>query len=104
MTIYSKTHLDLADSFYFLGDYKAAIKALINAEVYFHNYADIQYRLSGLYFLMKSNDLGIKYLHDALRNNPAKYKNFQKLFPIVHNSKGIQNILARFRDANPSFE
>jgi tetratricopeptide (TPR) repeat protein len=97
-------HLDLADSFYHLGDFKAAIKALINAEVYFHNYADIQYRLSGLYFLMKSNDLGIKYLHDALLNNPAKYKNFQKLFPIVHNSKGIQNILARFRDANPSFE
>lgn len=93
-----ENHLDLADSFYFIGDLKQAIKTLINAEVFFHNYAEIQYRLSGLYFLIKSDDLAIKYLYDALRNNPSKYKNFQKLFPIVHNSKGIQTLLKNFNE------
>lgn len=93
-----ENHLDLADAFYFIGDLKQAVKTLINAEIFFHNYAEIQYRLSGLYFLLKSNDIAIKYLHDALRNNPAKYKYFQKLFPTVHNSKGIQTLLKNFND------
>jgi len=94
-----ENHLDLADSLYFIGDLKEAIKALINAETYYHNYPEIQYRLSGLYFLLKSNDLAIKYLNDALKKSPEKYKYFQKLFPIVHNSKGIQTILSKFRNS-----
>ena len=90
-------HLSLADSLYFMGDLNEAINSLIKAEIYYHNHVDIQYRLSGLYFLIKSNELGIKYLYEALNNNFSKYNDFQKLFPTVHNSKGIKSILEKFR-------
>lgn len=88
-----EVYIDLADALYFTGDLKDALKTLTQAEVYFHNNAAIQYRQSGLFFLLNSNDLGVKYLTNALKNNHKLYSVFQRLFPIVHNNKGFATIL-----------
>jgi tetratricopeptide (TPR) repeat protein len=92
-------HLALADSHYFIGDYKEAIKVLIKAEIYYHNHAEIEYRLSGLHFLIKANDLGIKHLQKALHINAKKYRDFQKLFPTIHNSLAVKIVLQNFRSS-----
>ncbi len=94
-------YLELADAQYFLGDLGEAIKSLIKAEIYFHNNAEIQYRLSGLYFLIKSNDLGVKYLRDAFRIKPNIIKSFQKLFPSIYNTKGLQNLIQNLNSGTP---
>ena len=92
-------HLALADAYYFIGDYKDSIKILINAEVYYHGHAEIEYRLSGLHFLIKSDIMGVKHLKKALHINMLKYREFQSLFPVVHNSKGVKSILKSFRSS-----
>jgi tetratricopeptide (TPR) repeat protein len=92
-------HLSLADTYYFLGDYKDAIKVLLNAEVFYHRQAEIEYRLSGLYFLLKSNTLGVKYLQNALHINAREYRIFQRLFPVIHHSSGVRTILQNFRNS-----
>jgi len=94
-----ETHIALADTYYFIGDYKDAIKVLINAEIYYHGHAEIEYRLSGLNFLIKSDRMGVKHLENALRINVQKYREFQSLFPVVHNSKGVKAIVDNFRNS-----
>jgi len=93
-------HLALADTYYFIGDYKEAIKTLFKTEIFYHGHAEIEYRLSGLHFLIKSNDLGVKHLEKALQINFQKYREFQSLFPAIHNSKGVKAIVASFRNAS----
>lgn len=85
-------YLELSDALYFTGDLKESLITLIQAEVYFHNNAAIQFRLSGLHFLLNSNELGTKYLADAMKNNYKLYSEFHRLFPIVHNNKGFKLI------------
>ncbi len=92
-------HLSLADSHFFSGNYKEAVKVLLNAEVYYHRLADIEYRLSGLYFMANSPTLGVKYLQSALHINSQKYKVFQRLFPVVHHSAQVRMILENFRNS-----
>ncbi len=92
-------HLALSDAYYFIGDYKGAIKTLFRAEVYFHKYAEIEYRLSGLHFSIKSNDLGVTHLQNALHINIQKYREFQSLFPVVHNNTVVKTIVQRYRNS-----
>ncbi len=94
-----KTFLSLADSFYFLGDYKDAIKILIKSEIYFHRHAAIDYRLSGLYFLIGSGKFGKKHILKALSIDAKKYKVFQSLFPTIHNSLSFKKLLNKYRNS-----
>lgn len=91
------TYLSLADSLYYLGDYNDAIKVLLKAEIYFHNLAEIEYRLSGLYFLIHGKILGKKHLFKALEIDARKYKLFKGLFPAVHNSKLVKVIMTNHK-------
>lgn len=90
-------YMELVDTYYYIGDYKEAIRILLEAEVYYHNHALVAYRFSGLYFLIKSTKLGEQYLIKALRLDTQKYNLFQSLFPVVHNSKLVKNIVLKFR-------
>ncbi len=94
-------YLELADAYYYSGDLFQSIKTLLKAEIYFHNNAEIQYRLSGLYFLIKNNDMGVKYLKYAHRIKPKVLSHFQKLFPIIYNTKGFQNLIQNLNSNNP---
>jgi len=91
------TYIELVDALYFIGDLNEAIKTLLEAEIYYHKHADIEFRKSGLYFLIKSNYLGEQYLINALTIEPNKYIIFKKLFPTVHNSKLVRDIYIKFR-------
>jgi len=92
-----KIYTSLADTLYFLGDYNDALKELLKAEIYYHKQAEIEYRLSGLYFLIHSNILGKRYLLKALGTDARKYKLFKSMFPTVHNSKLVKVILTNFK-------
>lgn len=92
-----ETYTSLTDTLYFLGDYNDAIKVLTKAEIYFHKHAEIEYRLSGLYFLIQSNPLGKKHLLNALEIDAKKYKIFQSLFPTIHNNKVVKVILTNHK-------
>jgi tetratricopeptide (TPR) repeat protein len=90
--------IELADTYYLLGDYTEAIKVLLEAETYFHGHVDIDYRLSAFYFLINSNSLGEKYLLRALKTNASKYRMFKSMFPSVHNSRIVKSIVLRFQN------
>ena len=88
--------ISLADTYYNMGDYQNAIKTLENAEVYYHKRASVYYRLSGLYLLTQSIPAGILNLKKGLESNPQKYRIFQNMFPILHNSLTVQKILRNY--------
>jgi len=88
--------ISLADTYFSMGDYQNAIKTLSSADVFYHNKAIIYYRLSGFFFLVKSPSAGISYLKKGLEINPQKYRIFQKMFPILHNSQTVQKILRTY--------
>ena len=92
-------YMELVDTYYYIGDFKEAIRVLLEAEIYYHSHADIEYRLSGLYFLIKSTTLGEQYLLKALRLDTRKYTMFQSLFPVLHNSRIVKEIILKFRNS-----
>ncbi len=87
----------LADTLYYIGDYNDAIKELLKAQIFFHKQAEIEYRLAGLYFLIRRNILGKKHLLKALNIETSKYKLFKSLFPSVHNSKVVKVIMTNYK-------
>jgi len=91
------TFTSLADTLYYIGDYNDAIKELLKAQIFFHKQAEIEYRLSGLYFLIHSNKLGKKHLLSALGINSSKYKLFKSLYPVIHNSKVVKVIVTNYK-------
>lgn len=89
--------LELSDCYNFMGEYQQSISTLFAAEVFYHNYAEIQYRISGVFFMLHDNDKGIRYLRLAHQNNPLYLKYFQKLFPTVYNNKFFSQIIENLK-------
>ena len=90
-------YLAIADAYYFIGDYKEVLKVLLQAEVFYHNQVEIEFRLSGIYFLITDIVSGERHLRKALQLNPVKFPVFKSLFPVVYNSRKFQRILNRIR-------
>ena len=92
--------IQLADTYYFIGEYNKAIRVLLEADNYFHGHVTIDYRLSGLYFLIKSDSQGKKYLLKGLSSNAIEYKMFKSMFPTVHNSRLVTSIVLRYKTSH----
>lgn len=91
------TRGDLLNS---LGEYEAAINNLNQALEFYPAHPEIEYRLSGLYFLLKESDKGEFHLNNALRSEPEYVMIIEELFPKVYKMKAVKQIIARHK--NPS--
>ncbi len=92
------TYLDLADTHFLNADFNEAIKVLLEAEIYYGNQSQIDYRLSGYYFRTGSPMLGKKHLLNALNHDSSNYKLFKSMFPSIHHSKMVKNIVLEFQN------
>jgi len=83
-----------------LGEYEAAINNLNQALEFYPAHPEIEYRLSGLYFLLKESGKGEFHLNNALRSEPEFVMIIEELFPKVYRMKTVKQIIARHK--NPS--
>jgi tetratricopeptide (TPR) repeat protein len=91
------TWLFWVDMLQFLGEFESAIQTLLQACEYYPEENEIEYRLAGLYFMIKDNTKAKFHLSNALRLNFDNYIILEDLFPVVWTKKMVQNYIAKHK-------
>ncbi|MEP3836800.1 MAG: tetratricopeptide repeat protein [Algibacter sp.] len=87
------TWLSRGDLLIQLGEPQAAILNFEQAIEFYPENAELEYRLAGLFFVLKENDKGIFHLKNALTHNKDYAFIIDELFPKVSNKLLVKNIL-----------
>lgn len=91
------TWLSWIDVLQFLGDFDTAIQALLQANEYFPEEYEIEYRLAGLFFITHNDNKGKNHLNKALDLNFKKHNLIEKLFPSVWTRRMVQNAIEKHK-------
>ncbi len=83
-----------------LGEFEAATNNLFQASEFYPECAEIEYRLSGLFYHNNEDRKGEFHLKNALRLDPAYLIIIEELFPTVYESETVREIIKRHK--NPS--
>ncbi len=92
------TWLFWVDILQFLGEFKSAVLALLEAAEYFPEENEIEYRLAGLYFMIPDNTKAKFHLSNALRLNFKNQTILEDLFPVVWAKKTVQNYISKYKN------
>ncbi|MBN4082930.1 tetratricopeptide repeat protein [bacterium AH-315-A23] len=88
--------LGLSDTLCLLGEYEEALTNLLKAKSYFKDFAEIEYRLSGLYFKFKNSKKGTLHLLVALSIDFEYHFILKELFPAVFILPAVKDIVNSF--------
>lgn len=89
--------LGLCDTLCFLGEYEDALKNLLKAKTYFKDFAEIEYRLSGLCYKFKNYKKGAFHLKSALFIDYDYKFIIKELFPEVYKLQEVKDIMRSFK-------
>ena len=92
--------IGLTDVLYFIGEYEEAIATLIKSKKYFKDFAEIEYRLSGLHFLLKNKQKGALHLRKALSLDFEYHSIFDELFPSTFKKHEVKDIISEFKKSS----
>ena len=92
--------IGLTDVLYFLGEYEEAIATLVKSKSYFKDFAEIEYRLGGLYFLLKNKRKGAHHLRRALSIDFDYHSIFEELFPATFKKHEVKDIISEFKKSS----
>lgn len=87
----------LADVLCYLGEYEDALTNLLTAKKYFKDFAEVEYRLSSLYFKFKNTHKGTLHLIEGLIIDFEYHLIVKELFPEVYNLDEVQDIITDFK-------
>ncbi|MAM22688.1 MAG: hypothetical protein CL817_03035 [Croceibacter sp.] len=76
-----------------LGEYNVAINNLLQAEEFYPDTAEIEYRLSGLHFLLNEGEKGYFHLNNGLKIDPEYHIIIEELFPMVFQRKSVKDVI-----------
>lgn len=83
-----------------LGEFEAAVNNFNQALEFYPEHAEIEYRLSGLYYTLNENDKGAFHLRNALKSEPEFLMIIEELFPHIFHMKSVVEIIKQHK--NPS--
>ena len=94
-----EVYVGLADIQLFLGDFNDALKILIEAQKTFKNFAEIEYRLAGLFFILDKEKFGNNHLIAGMKVDYDYHKIIEELFPTVFDKVKVKKLLKDFKKA-----
>ncbi|MEQ6124727.1 tetratricopeptide repeat protein [Pseudotenacibaculum sp. MALMAid0570] len=89
----------LADVLLFIGDFNDALKVLFRAQKLYKNFAEIEYRLSGLFFVLNKENHGVAHLISGMKIDYGYHTIIQELFPTVYDLSEVRKLLANYKKA-----
>ncbi|WP_397446147.1 tetratricopeptide repeat protein [Polaribacter sp. R77954] len=92
-------YIALADVLCFLGQFKNAITVLFTAQKIYKNFAEIEYRLAGLFFVFDKDNFGFAHLITAMHIDYEYHMVLNELFPTVYENPKVQKLLVDFKTA-----
>lgn len=91
------TWLFWVDILQFLGEFESATQTLLQASEYFPDEYEIEYRLAGIYFMLRDDAKGKFHLSNALRLNFKNHKLLKDLFPVAWERKVVRNMIDKYK-------
>lgn len=92
-------YVGLADVLLFLGEFKEALKTMIKAKNTFKNFAEIEYRLCGLFMLTAKDKYSFIHLKNALAIDADYRAIIEELYPTVFDNEKVQTIITNYLKA-----
>ncbi len=86
----------LTDVLHFIGEFTDAIEVLKKAKIMYDDFAEIEYRLSGLHFLIQQEKQGLKLLESALKIDYDYHKIIKELYPSVFDLESVQKLILKY--------
>lgn len=83
----------LVDVLHFLGEFKDALKVLRKAKKMYTDFAEIEYRLSGMNFLLDNNEKGCQHFKNALKYDYEYHTIVKELYPTIFDKSEIQELV-----------
>ncbi|WP_238988398.1 tetratricopeptide repeat protein [Aureibaculum marinum] len=84
----------LTDVLHFIGEFKDAIDVLLKAREFYNDFAEIEYRLAGLYILSQQEVLGLELLEKALKLDYDYHYIIKELYPSVFELEDVKILVA----------
>lgn len=94
-----EVYIALADVLSFLGEFDNAINVVFNAQKAYKNFAEIEYRLAGLFFVLNKEKFGFNHLIAAMQVDFEYHTILNELFPSVFENKKIQKLFVDYKKA-----
>ncbi|WP_047789125.1 tetratricopeptide repeat protein [Tenacibaculum mesophilum] len=92
-------YIALVDILLFLGEFNQALKTLIQAKKTYKEFAEIEYRLCGLFMILGKEEYGVAHLNNALAIDFEYHTIVKDLFPSVFENKRIKKIISNYDKA-----
>lgn len=92
-------YVGLADVLLFLGEFNEALKVLVKAKNIFKQFAEIEYRLCGLFMLEGKETFSLLHLKNALAINSEHRNVLKELYPTVYELENIQTVIESYLKA-----
>jgi tetratricopeptide (TPR) repeat protein len=89
----------LTDVLSFLGEFNDAVTVLFKAQKKYKNSAEIEYRLSGLFFVLNKEKYGLNHLIAGIKIDYDYHLILKEIYPTVLDNKKVQKLLRDYRKA-----
>jgi tetratricopeptide (TPR) repeat protein len=92
-------YMGLVDVLSFLGAFNDALKVLLAAQKTHKNFAEVEYRLVGLFFVLSKEKFAYTHLISAMKIDYEYHIILNELYPIVFENAAIQKLLVDYKKA-----
>ena len=92
-------YVGLADVLLFIGEFEEALKITVKAKNTYRQFAEIEYRLCGLFMLSADEKNGLIHLKNALAIDEDYRSVMQELYPTVFENEKVQTIIQNYLKA-----
>ncbi|WP_298778207.1 tetratricopeptide repeat protein [uncultured Polaribacter sp.] len=94
-----EVYIGLIDVLSFLGEFNDAINVLFKAQKTYGNLAEIEYRFTGLFFILNKEKYAISHLINGLKLDYDYHIVLSELYPTVYENSKIQKLLIDYKKA-----
>ncbi len=89
----------LSDVQLFLGDFNDALKTVFDAQKIYKDFAELEYRLAGLFFILNKENYGRGHLINGMKIDYEYHIIIKELYPTVFDNVKIQQLLKNYKKA-----
>ena len=91
-------YIALVDVLSFLGEFNDAISVLYKAQKTYKKFAEIEYRLAGLFFMLNKENYGFNHLTIGLNLDYDYHVILKEIYPIILDHKKVQKLIIDFKE------
>ena len=92
-------YIALADVLFFLGEIEDALAVIIKAKIDYKEFAEVEYRLFGLFFLVGKKDVSLLHLKNGLAIDFEYHSIIAEIYPSVFEDDKVQEIIQNYKRA-----